>query len=801
MKHKKRFLLFLLFFGISVFYNQVNAQTIYGIDLDVADKKIETSYLSLGGNSPNGGSISVNSYYISLDNRPFIPIMGEMHYTRIPNEQWEEQILKVKAGGVNVICTYVFWNMHEETEGVFDWSGDKNLRKFIMLCQKHDMKTIVRLGPFCHGEVRNGGIPDWVYGRPFLIRTNDAEYLKYVDRLYMAIAEQLKGLYYKDGGCIIGVQLENELQHSAAPWAIRYPDQPIDYTVADYDVQNTKFGVSVQERDIQSPEAGNRHMKTLKEIAQSHGIVVPLYTATGWGNAAIIPLEVIPVTAAYTYPTWAEIGISPFYLFRDIHITPDYSPVRYEGYRYPSFCAEMGVGIQITYGRRPRIPTEAGEGLMIRSLGSGANGIGYYMYHGGITPQGKRGFLSDEPSGVPKMSYDFQAPVGEFGHTRDSYRSLRIIHHFVNDFAHLLAPMGLVLPEQSDTISPSNTHTLRYAVRKKGDAGFVFLTNFQDHCERKDLTDVSLTLKLTDETIRFPQQGTVCIKKGISAILPFNMELGGVLLKSATVQPLAKLTNGDVSHYFFFAPEGLNPEYVFDGCTIRGGMKKLTPIPGLESTIRLRSIAGKEILITTLTREQALNACKVIVGVQERLLITSADVLQEGADVRLQSTDAAMQVITFPATSISSERLLKCKKKKYYSEAIFTEKAVSVTPKVYAASERRFQINLSKDSFKEVSDLILSIDYIGDTGAAFANGSMIADNFYNGSPWQIGLKRYAELVQSEGIYFYLQPLSGNATYLQDLPENIHLDFSKGDICRLNDIRVIPEYFVTFTMND
>ena len=193
------------------------------------------------------------------------------------------------------------------------------------------MKTLVRIGPFCHGEIRNGGIPDWLYGRPFLIRTNDREYLKYVDRLYAEIASQLEGFFHKDGGCIIGIQLENELQHSAAPWAIRYPDQPIDYTVADYDVQNTKFGVSVQEQDIQSPEAGNQHMKTLKEIALSHGMEVPLYTATGWGNAAIIPQEVIPVTAAYTYPTWADIGMSPFYLFRDIHTTPDYSPVRYEG--------------------------------------------------------------------------------------------------------------------------------------------------------------------------------------------------------------------------------------------------------------------------------------------------------------------------------------------------------------------------------------------------------------------------------------------------------------------------------------
>ena len=77
----------------------------------------------------------------------------------------------------------------------FDWNGDKDLRKFISFCQKHNMKTLVRIGPFCHGEIRNGGIPDWLYGRPFLIRTNDREYLKYVDRLYAAIASQLKGFF------------------------------------------------------------------------------------------------------------------------------------------------------------------------------------------------------------------------------------------------------------------------------------------------------------------------------------------------------------------------------------------------------------------------------------------------------------------------------------------------------------------------------------------------------------------------------------------------------------------------------
>jgi len=141
----------------------------------------------------------------------------------------------MKAGGVNVIASYVFWNIHERQEGRFDWSGDLNLRKVVELIRKLGLYAIVRLGPFCHGEIRNGGIPDWLYGRSFEIRSNDVEYLNYVDRLYNQIGNQLNGLLYKDDGPVIGVQLENEYQHSAAPWEWAYPGTTKEYTVAQLD--------------------------------------------------------------------------------------------------------------------------------------------------------------------------------------------------------------------------------------------------------------------------------------------------------------------------------------------------------------------------------------------------------------------------------------------------------------------------------------------------------------------------------------------------------------------------------------
>ena len=173
------------------------------------------------------------------------------------------------------------------------------------------MRVIVRIGPFCHGEIRNGGLPDWILAKPMEVRSNDDKYLFYVKRLYNEIGKQLNGLYYKDGGPIIGIQIENEHQHSAAPWALNYPGEAKDNTCATYDKEFALVGVSIQNKEIATAKIGEEHMLTLKRLAEEAGMIVPLYTATGWGNAAIIGNEAIPVTAAYTYPFWEKPSMSP----------------------------------------------------------------------------------------------------------------------------------------------------------------------------------------------------------------------------------------------------------------------------------------------------------------------------------------------------------------------------------------------------------------------------------------------------------------------------------------------------------
>lgn len=757
------------------------AQQVYELDMPVKEKTIYSGHLKLGGSNPSGERIEVNSYYMSVGGKPVIPVMGEFHYSRYPECQWEEEILKMKAGGVTVIPTYVFWNIHEEKEGVFNWEGNRNLRKFLSLCQKHNMWTVVRIGPFCHGEIRNGGLPDWLFAKPLEIRSNDANYLKYVKRLYEEIGRQLEGLYYKDGGTIIGTQIENEHQHSAAPWGITYPGEPKDMTSATYDANITMIGVSVQDKKITTADLGDLHMKTLKKMAEEAGIQTPLYTATGWGNAAVIGEEAIPVTAAYTYPFWAKPGMSPFCMFKDIQKNPDYAPVRYDTEKYPSFCAEMGVGIQMIYTRRPIVTAKAAEALMVRTLGSGANGIGYYMYHGGSTPKmGPTAFFSDEPMGMPKISYDFQAPLGEFGLEHGSYRALRLLHLFLNDFSSQLAPMETVLPKGYERMTPDNRETLRYAARVRGKSGFVFMVNFQDHdTARVDQKDLCLRLKFADETLRIPSQGTFTLPKDESLILPFNFQMEDALLKYATAQLLLKLDDKGTDHYFFFVPEGIHPEFVFDKTTV-AGKHCYTPEAGLKSTFTVKTSGGKRFKVTTLTREQALNACKI----NGKLLITSSMVLPEAGRVRLLNMgDPVFRYVEYSSAKGFKEQM---------------KEVPSVQPEYTfrKVGSRRLAVRFSGKEYPQVNDYFLQLDYTGDVAMAFLKGELVLDHFYYGAPWKISLKRFQQELTDEELSFYIRPLRKNAPFLSDLPGEAVPDFSKGSVVRIDSVQVVPQYVTT-----
>lgn len=798
----KKLALLILISGL--FWN-VNSQTTYRVNIDHPEKEIQRGHLDLGGSNPSGDSISINSYYIEMNGEAFFPVIGEFHFSRFPSKYWEESIRKIKAGGINTIATYIFWNIHERTEGKFDWEGNLNLRRFIELIEKNGMYAIVRMGPFCHGEMRNGGIPDWLYGRTFEIRSNDPEYLAYVDRLYGEIAIQIEGELFKDGGPIIGIQLENEFQHSASPWEYIYPGSQKEFTIADQQAALANEQITVTDGVNPWFEYGKEHMRKLKELAVKNGVDVPLYTATGWGNATIVEKGSVPVTAGYVYPFWAMPDLSPFYLFKDIHKNPDYAPVSYDPELYPSLPAEIGPGIQVKYSRRPVVDYESVNPLMVRIIGSGSNGIGYYMYHGGSTPVFNGKFYNEEVNGLPRINYDFQAPLGQYGQTRYHFKSLRMLHLFLESYGKMLAPMKTILPETNAKITPDDTESLRYAVRSWGNSGFVFIVNFQDHYEIEDIRNVRIEIDGKNEKISFPARGSMDIPRISSAIFPFNLELEKVSIKSATVQPLTILEDENTHCYVFSSVDGIQPEILLPSNIIIEELQNAkqsvagshTLIQGNFSEPFSFTANGNKFLV--LTEELALNAYKI----EEKLFISDGLILEDKSNLQFISREESSflhiypsmnQIPTVSSASISETSALM----EGFSSWIIGFDKITPEVNIEKASERKYAVTLASD-ISNLNDVFIEVDYVGDRGMAFVDGEMITDHFYHEKKWEISLKKaIPSLEKNDKMVLIFHPMQPDYEYLIDLHKIP--SFEKSGYLEINGIEIIPEYKAFFTIN-
>jgi hypothetical protein len=128
-----------------------NGQNVLSIDASNVSREIKSGQFKMGNPGRPGHELLINSQFMTIGGKPIIPVMGEIHFSRYPKDQWEDAILKMKANGINIISFYVIWIHHEEIEGQFDWSGNKDIRSFIKLCQKHGLLVYPRIGPWAHG--------------------------------------------------------------------------------------------------------------------------------------------------------------------------------------------------------------------------------------------------------------------------------------------------------------------------------------------------------------------------------------------------------------------------------------------------------------------------------------------------------------------------------------------------------------------------------------------------------------------------------------------------------------------------
>lgn len=443
-----------------------------------------------------------------IDGKRVVPAMGEVHYSRIPVQEWAEEVRKMKEGGITMIACYVFWNHIEEEEGRFDWSGQRNLRDFLLICKREEMPVVLRLGPFCHGEVRCGGIPDWLFQKGCKSRSEDSVFLEYTARLYRQIFTQVQGLQWKDGGPVMAAQFDNEYRGRGS------------------------------------------YLMALKKIATDIGFDLPFYTRTGWPELATpVPFgEMIPLYGDYADGFWdrsIKEGAGSYYKafnFRQFRVSTAIASEQLKNQKetlgdsqYPYFTCELGGGMMTAYHRRPYLYPEDAYSMAVVKLGSGSNLLGYYMYHGGTNPEGKLTYLNEIQNTVatnyndlPVKTYDFQAPLNEFGQRNPHFYLLRKLHLFMQDYGEVLAPMEATFPCQQDIPQGDDTF-LRWSVREKDGSGFIFVNNY----ERLQPLTAKKDVQLEACGVKLPK---LTIPAGTSCIFPVNID--GI--SYATAQLIAK---------------------------------------------------------------------------------------------------------------------------------------------------------------------------------------------------------------------------------------------------------------------
>ncbi len=782
-------------------------------------------YIESFATAPNSDTLGLNARNLTLNGKPWLPVAGEFHFSRFPRAQWEDELLKMKAAGVTVVSTYVIWIHHEEIKGQFNWEGQRDLRAFVQLCAQHGLYVIARIGPWDHAEVRNGGLPDWVM-KQGPTRVNDPAYLASVREWYGHIGTQLNGMMWKDGGPVIGIQLENEY---------------------------SKRG----------PGAGEEHILTLKQIAQSSGLNVPLYLVTGWDNAAIPLHAVLPVYGGgYPDQPWdgSTVKLPPaqVYAFRFNSRAngamqaagggdpPAASPADPE--MLPYLTIEIGGGIEDTYHRRPVIGADDIGAQVPVMLGSGVNLYGTYMFQGGENPDGALTTLEESqetgyPNDLPIKSYDFQAPLGEFGQERTSLRKLKVFNYFINDFGAELAPMVVHAPAATPA-DPTDLSVPRASVRSRGDSGFIFFNNYVRGYAMPARAAMQFEISLPAGTLNVPRH-PVDLPSGAYFIWPFNLHLGSVNLRYATAQLFTRIENGGVSTIYFEAQPQIPVEFAFDASNLQdvrassgevtrdaGAIYVSGVEPGLDSSIDIASTDGHRLHFVVLTQQQAQDAWKVRIRGTQHLLITSADFVADqdasGDRIRLRSRASSQIAFTLappPAAPLNANfPLTKTASNPQSSTfsagaAAWTDPfecvqtlAAGIAPPVKTgpaldwrphgvaqapdagplANAAHWSITVPAGAMNGLNDLYLNINYTGDVARLYSGGRLLDDNFYNGEPWLIGLKRFLAPQGPSNFELSILPLRKDAPiYLETVSPRKFAP--NGQAVSLDGVTLVPEY--------
>lgn len=473
----------------------------------------------------------VNTQYFTKNGKPFTPIAGELHFSRVPRNRWRESLLKMRECGITVVSNYVFWNYHEEEKNVFDFRGNRDIASFLQICRDIDMPCILRIGPWCHGEVIRGGLPKRI-NLMVKKRCDDPKYLAEVRDYWTGLYKEVKP--FLDGKTVIGLQLENE------------------YT------------------------GPTEHIRTLRRIAEEIGFKVPFFTMTAWPSGKP-DNDFLPMMGGYPDGPW-NMGKKALKPNNRFAITPAKTESEIGGDLFksnaeqkgiyddvPYASCETGPGNQVTQHRRPYINEKDGYGVGFAKFASGVNWLGYYMFFGGSNPNYRlmqENKLTGYPNNYPIIDYDFQAPLSRYGECRAHGDRLRLMHLFINAFDSEICTKQAYFPKWNSK-DPYDISFLKCSVRanEQGE-GYFFAGTYEKGLEYKDFNDVSVDFEIGEHKIILP---SIDIKAGTMFFYPFNMKIGSVHFDYILAQPIAKTTENGETVCYFAECEGIAPKYSVNG--------------------------------------------------------------------------------------------------------------------------------------------------------------------------------------------------------------------------------------------
>ena len=324
-------------------------------------------------------SFAIGEREFLLDGEPFRILSGAIHYFRVHPDLWADRIRKARLMGLNTIETYVPWNEHSPTPGVFHTDGGLDLGRFLDLVADEGMQAIVRPGPYICAEWDNGGLPAWLFTDPTIgVRSSEPGYLAavdtFMDRLLPIVVER----QITHGGPVILFQIENE------------------------------YGAYGSDKV---------YLQHLVDVAKRAGVEVPLFTCD------------------QPFGTMIEDGSLP-----GLHKTATFGSRADERLGFlrerqpagPLMCAEFWNGWFDNWGTHHHTTDAAASASELDALLSAGASVNIYMFHGG-TNFGFTNGANDKGIYEPTItSYDYDAPLAEDGFPTDKYFAFRdvIAKHF-----------------------------------------------------------------------------------------------------------------------------------------------------------------------------------------------------------------------------------------------------------------------------------------------------------------------------------------------------------------------------------